>query len=58
MAKYRALREGLVGTAYINEGEVFELADTEAAPTWAEPIDTGKAKAPKSVKKNEKQGED
>lgn len=56
MARYKATREGLVGTAYINPGEVFELPDDAAAPTWAEAVDAGKKPAPK--KKNEKQGED
>ena len=55
MARYKATREGLVGTAYINPGEEFELPDDAKAPTWAEPLDGGRK--PASKKKNDNQGE-
>ena len=44
--KCRATRDGLLGTAYVHEGELF-LADK--CPSWAEPAEPvkQKAKAPK-----------
>ena len=57
MAKFRATRDGLVGTSYIREGEVFEL-DVEKCPGWAEPVKEAAKPAPKKNPKNEKQGED
>ena len=46
--KCRATRDGLLGTAYVHEGELF-LADK--CPSWAEPAEPvkQKAKAPKET---------
>lgn len=43
--KCRALKDGLVGTAYIHEGETF-LADK--CPSWAVPVEPVKAAKPKA----------
>ena len=61
MAKFRAIRDGLVGASYIHEGEIFEL-DVKKCPGWAEPVKEPETKAKSAPKKqnpeNEKQGED
>ena len=48
--KCRATRDGLLGTAYVHEGELF-LADK--CPSWAEPAEPvkpkTKTKAPKET---------
>lgn len=66
MAKFKATRDGLVGTTYIRAGEVFSL-DVDKCPRWAEPVKEkalpaedaeapenkgeGEEKAPKPAKK-------
>ena len=54
MAKFKAIRDGLVGTSYIRAGETFSL-DADECPRWAEPV---KEKAADDADASDNEGEE
>ena len=48
MAQYKATKDGLIGTHYVREGEVFDFDGP--APSWACPIEEPAADKPAEEK--------